>query len=256
MTKTQLNKRTYLTLLLASILTTAASIPYAFTLAKNIIKESPLTIPALTAVSLLQSTVIFAIAIYIGLKLSKKTGLELPIINNYPSPKSTSQLKSILKPSILAGVFTGVSIILLDLIFLQTGSKISLWSGELPPSWMGFLASFYGGIGEEILLRLFFMTLIVWLLSKFKKSKQKASENSYLIWSGIIVSSLLFGLGHLPITASVTPLTTLIITRALILNGIGGVVFGWLYWKKGLESAIIAHFSTDIVLHVIFPIWI
>jgi membrane protease YdiL (CAAX protease family) len=38
-----------------------------------------------------------------------------------------------------------------------------------------------------------------------------------------------------------------------LLNGIGGVVFGWLYWKKGLESAMIAHFSADIVLHVLLP---
>jgi len=37
------------------------------------------------------------------------------------------------------------------------------------------------------------------------------------------------------------------------LNGIGGIIFGWLYWKKGLESAMISHFSADIVLQVIFP---
>jgi hypothetical protein len=35
------------------------------------------------------------------------------------------------------------------------------------------------------------------------------------------------------------------------LNGVLGVAFGRLYWKKGLESAMIAHFSADIVLHVI-----
>jgi len=46
-------------------------------------------------------------------------------------------------------------------------------------------------------------------------------------------------------------LNPLFITRALLLNGLGGLAFGWLYWKQGLESAMIAHFSADIVLHVI-----
>jgi len=63
-------------------------------------------------------------------------------------------------------------------------------------------------------------------------------------------------LGHLPATALITTLTPLVIFRALLLNGIGGVVFGWLYWKKGLESSMIAHFSADITLHVLFPLFI
>lgn len=32
-------------------------------------------------------------------------------------------------------------------------------------------------------------------------------------------------------------------------------VFGWLYWKKGLESAMIAHFSADIIIHVCLPLF-
>jgi membrane protease YdiL (CAAX protease family) len=43
------------------------------------------------------------------------------------------------------------------------------------------------------------------------------------------------------------------VLRAIVLNGIGGLVFGWLYWKKGLEYAIAAHFIADIVLLAILP---
>jgi hypothetical protein len=32
----------------------------------------------------------------------------------------------------------------------------------------------------------------------------------------------------------------------------GGIAFGWLFWKWGLESAVVAHFTADVVLHVIF----
>ena len=45
-----------------------------------------------------------------------------------------------------------------------------------------------------------------------------------------------------------------VIARTLLLNGIGGVAFGWLYWKRGIEAAMLAHFSTDLVLHVIAPL--
>jgi hypothetical protein len=49
-------------------------------------------------------------------------------------------------------------------------------------------------------------------------------------------------------------LNPLFITRALVLNGLGGLAFGWLYWKQRLESVMMAHFSADIVLHVITPL--
>ena len=49
-------------------------------------------------------------------------------------------------------------------------------------------------------------------------------------------------------------LDTVVVLRTLLLNGIAGVVFGWLYWKRGLEMAMLSHFSADIVLHVIAPL--
>ncbi len=33
-----------------------------------------------------------------------------------------------------------------------------------------------------------------------------------------------------------------------------GIIAGWLYWTRGLESAMISHFAADIVLHVIPPL--
>ena len=161
-------------------------------------------------------------------------------------------VKSIIKTSVLLGSLTGIAIILLDFIFFQFGLE-SLFKEISVPIWQGFLASFYGGISEEIVMRLFFMTFMIWLLGKIIKPKGKIIENNLIVWTSIIVAALLFGIGHLPITSELMTITPLIIFRALLLNGIGGVVFGWLYWKKGLESAMIAHFSADIILYVCLP---
>ena len=67
------------------------------------------------------------------------------------------------------------------------------------------------------------------------------------------MAALLFGLSHLPTAFGVVPLTPVVWTYAIVLNGICGMVFGWLYWRKGLEAAMVAHFLVDIVLHVIGP---
>ena len=45
-------------------------------------------------------------------------------------------------------------------------------------------------------------------------------------------------------------LGALMIARAIILNGLAGLAFGYLYWTRGLESAMLAHFSEDMILIV------
>jgi membrane protease YdiL (CAAX protease family) len=73
-----------------------------------------------------------------------------------------------------------------------------------------------------------------------------------VLWIAIVVIAVVFGLSHLPGTAAIgLPLDALVVTRAIILNSIAGVACGWLYWRRGLESAMLSHFSADIVLHVL-----
>ena len=77
--------------------------------------------------------------------------------------------------------------------------------------------------------------------------------NRGIIKLAILVAAILFGLGHLPVTAALTTITPIIVARAILLNGVGGIIFGWLYWKKGLEAAMIAHFTADIFLLTVLP---
>jgi membrane protease YdiL (CAAX protease family) len=69
-----------------------------------------------------------------------------------------------------------------------------------------------------------------------------------------IVAALLFGLAHLPTTSLLAPLTPVIVTRAVVLNGLLGLAFGFLYWTRGLESAMLSHFCADLLLHVILAL--
>ena len=147
-----------------------------------------------------------------------------------------------------------MAIVLLDLWVF--GPRLAAAGGNTlddlhPPAWQGLLASFYGAIPEELLLRLGLMTLLVWVGARLTRT---SSPRPIVMWAAIVITALLFGAGHLPTTAALLPLTPLVIARALLLNGLGGLVFGWLYWKRGLLAAMLAHFSTDLVLHVVAPL--
>jgi len=247
------NRKLFLILLLACILANIASLPYASSLGLLRLEELPIPFPIAILVLIIQTAIFSTIAIFFGLFLGKKVGLGAPIMEDWLQKESTGKnLWPILKISIVLGVLVGVSLFVLDRSafghFIEPVSALQ----EKAPLWQRILVSFYGGIGEEVFLRLFIMTLIIWIMQRLLRRKDSKFE-ALAAWSSIIIVSVVFGLGHLPMTSTFTTITPLVVIRAIVLNGIAGIVFGWLYWKKGLEAAIISHFSTDIVLHVILP---
>lgn len=247
--KTPTNWKLFFVLLGASAITTLMVLPYAL----GLISGTGLVMtPVLLIAQVIQSFVLFSIAIYFGLRLANRVGFGLPIIEGLlRKERQGENLKAILWLSIGFGVLVSVLIILFSFLF-QSMSVDFLKAEIAVPAWKSFLASFYGGVGEEVLLRLFLMTFFVWITFKIKKTAT-GQPTATGIWLAIIVSSIIFGLGHLPITGALTAITPMVVIRAIVLNGVGGVIFGWLYWKKGLESSMISHFTADICLHVILP---
>lgn len=244
----------FIILLLACLFGTIAILPYTLTLQGGLIGNLPVPLYVLLTAQVIQSIIISALAILIGLFIAKKVGLGLPILEGWLEGREVkSYLKSILSISIGLGVLVGILITGLDYLFTLAGTTLNVASSQInPPAWQGFLVSFYGGINEEILLRLFLMSLLVWIFFKIKKTSD-GKPTRIGMWLAIFLAAIIFGAGHLPTVAAITALTPLLIVRTIILNAVGGIIFGWLYWRKGLESAMISHFSADIILHVIVP---
>jgi membrane protease YdiL (CAAX protease family) len=195
----------------------------------------------------------FALLAYFGLRISKKIELE-------PTPvlSGKTKLQEHLAISVVLGILAGLALVLLDLLLDSIFVFPDIASGAGAPSAiLGFLASFYGGIGEEVLLRLFLVPFLCLLIIGTMRLFRIAKTWNYtdnIMWVSIILASIIFGLGHLPATAAIMTITPPVIIRAVLLNGIGGVVFGWLFFRKGLEFAMISHFSLDIILHVLLPL--
>ena len=228
-----------------------AVLPFVLTLQADLLDELPIPLSLALLLSLVQTTILLTVAIFVGLFLGKKVGLGAPLIEDWLAGISIKErLKSFTALSVALGTLAAILILVFDYLF---SFFIEPFKAVEIALWQGFLGAFYGGIFEEILMRLFLVTLLVWIFSKIWHTAE-GKPKAFGIWFAILIASIVFGLGHLPATALLTTLTPLVVARAILLNGIGGIIFGWLYWKKGLVSAMIAHFCADIVLHVLFPL--
>ena len=252
--KSLINWKLYLVLLIATTISVILLMPFSMESMSQLLSEVEVPNFLIVIVSVIQNTVMFGIVIFLGLILGKQTGLGAPVIDGLISRrKKIYSNRNLLAIPIISGILIGIVLVVCDYIFYKMDVLITFFNISQPIWWKGLLASFYGGIAEEVLMRLFIMNLFIWLFSKMLKEDDK-KNNKPVIWISIIISAVIFGVGHLPATTLYTSLTPIIVLRALLLNGLGGIVFGWLFWKRGLLSAIIAHFSADIVLHVLLAV--
>ena len=259
--KKTFNWKIFFILLAASIVGVVAVVPYSLAVQGSQLSELTLPIPTwlLIFLQILQNAVMFAVFILIGLLAANRVGLGLPILEaNLQGKPVGKKIKAFLLPSILLGIIGSALVILLDvmvfnpLLMVELGDKAAELNQDAlqPAAWKGLLASLYGGINEEILLRLGLMSILVWFGRFFSKTAE-SHPTLIVLWISNLLAAILFGLGHLPATAALFPLTPLVILRAITLNGLIGIAFGYLYFKHGLEAAMLSHFTADIVLHVI-----
>lgn len=113
----------------------------------------------------------------------------------------------------------------------------------------------YGGVVEEVMLRLFMMSLLAWLGWKvFFRKAEKAPVG--VIIAANVISALLFAAGHLPATAMLFEITPLLLLRCFLFNGGFGLFFGWLYRRFGIQYAMIGHAMAHIVSKLIWFIFV
>jgi membrane protease YdiL (CAAX protease family) len=104
----------------------------------------------------------------------------------------------------------------------------------------------YGGITEEVITRWGLVSLFAWLGALL--SRRGAGEvGGGIMWPAIVLAAAIFAALHLPAAAALGPLTLLPVLRILGLNMVVGIVAGWLYWRRSLEAAFLAHMTFHVV---------
>ncbi len=110
----------------------------------------------------------------------------------------------------------------------------------------------YSGVTEEIVFRLFLLSLVVWLL-RLNPLPSRRWPLAVVIWAAILIAALAFGAAHLSKwSAEISRLPSLAVS-ILLLNGIVGSILGYLYWRFGLEVAILCHFGGDFAVYILGP---
>ncbi len=183
----------------------------------------------------------------IGIWLGKKTGLW---------KDETSIGKTPLAATVAVAILGGLALILPDLLFFGPRIPAIMESYTFKPTFVYILgALLYGGVIEEVMLRLFMMSLVAFLLHKlFGKGNAHPSTNILIVAN--IVASLLFAAGHLPATFLLLGDSPLIVFRCFLLNGGFGLCFGWLYRKYGLRYSMMAHAGCHVVSKLIWILFL
>ncbi len=227
--------------MLGAVTVTVAILP-------QVAAKTPLPAPLwlLALASAFQSGLLVALAVWGGVSLAPAVGLRAPA---FEAAATRTPIMPALKPQILPGFIAGVPGGLLLFASLRSSPvPIALQEQFTPPLYARML---YGGITEEVLLRWGLMTAFTWLLWRTIQSRRGAVKPG-LTWLAIAASALLFGIGHLPVAAHlIGSLDGPVVLFVVGVNAAFGVLFGWLFWRRGLESAMIAHAATHLVSHLL-----
>jgi membrane protease YdiL (CAAX protease family) len=219
------------------------------TVLPQLLGELPLPAPlwVILLASFAQSGLLIALAVWSGVALASKVGLYAPAFEAAVTAQSiASALRPQLLPGLVAGVLGGAA------LFAIGGYASPAALAEVQQRFaVPILARvLYGGITEELLLRWGLMTVLVWLAWRLLQ-RRSGAPRAVCIWLAIVVSALLFGAGHLPAAAAlVGELTGDVVLFVVGVNTAFGVLFGYLFWRYGLEAAMIAHATAHVVSYV------
>src|SRR6266851_3988312 len=170
--------RVFGVLLLAALFGTVTLLPYLGTLLGPTLAGRALPLELTLVLSLIQPLVLSAIAIGVGLRLGDSVGLGAPLLRDWlrGDPNAAQRLRALLLPSVVAGVVVATVLLVLEFgVFVPNLSAAARGvEAPSPPAWQGLLASFYGGIDEEILLRLGVMTLFAWIGARRARTTDRA----------------------------------------------------------------------------------
>ncbi len=214
--------------------------------------------PVVALLALLNPLILMALGVAIGVLLAHRVGLRSLVAEKVRQGTAIwPELRPYLRMAFIAGLIFAVVVLGLDALinpFAGTALENVSAAGETP-TFGALLAQLllgllYGGIVEELLLRWGVMALFVWIGWRVAQRGQ-GLPSPVLVWTANILASLLFGIGHLPALAGMVALTPLIVIRTVLLNALGGVLFGWLFWKRNLETAMVAHAATHVGFFII-----
>jgi len=208
-------------------------------------QELPASKPVLAVANAILVLVLYGGLGLLGIYLSGKIGLP-PLWDN-----KITAVRRFLHPALI-GTGIGIFFIAADLLFQQLRGLQPLPHPPFPTS---LVASATAGIGEEILFRLFFISLWVWILSHLLLKKRWFKQ---IFWIVSVFSALVFAGAHLPSLMilsgfkAVGDIPPFLLVEVLLLNGVLSLFAAAGLKKYGFLAAAGIHFWADVIWHVLW----
>ena len=241
-------------LLAAAVCGVLALMPYVLVLFERVARDASgvqVSGAGFVTMQVLHLTLIFGMAVSFGLLLARRVGLRLPLLSRLEG-ESVEQPRGALRAAVIAGVAVGAYTVLALYGFVLP--RIPQWPSEATmPLWTRFLICIYGAVNEELLMRLFLLSLLLWIMQKIVRSEGRPHGASF--WIANTLGAVIYGAAYLPAAAAVVQVTTFVALSIVGVKAVAGLVFGQLFRKYGLETAMLAHFVSDILIHVIGPVF-
>ena len=172
---------------------------------------------------------VIGMALFLGARI----GLGAPLLEGCLTKVNRCRwVRSIFAVSILVAVAATPFIILLN----QDVDPQSY-----PAPWKLVLASVDAGVQEELFSRLFLVTFLAWL-GGLIWHEQDGRPTPVILWAAILLSALTFGWGHIDDKLAIPGVHWVDLSLLMAVSTIYGMIFGVLYWRLGIECAVLAHF--------------
>jgi membrane protease YdiL (CAAX protease family) len=192
----------------------------------------------------------------LGLFLIPRLGIKLPLFENWAGGAGHSiDTRKVLRDSLIFALVLAVVGVMVQTLIKRDLNALGLGVGASPHTtwWSMLLLAFSAGVVEEIVFRLGLLTIVAAVVNVIWKPRSSYLKSG-AFWLANIITALFFSAAHfLNYSSLQVPLTFGLIWKTIAGNSLAAAAFGWLYWKRGLVSAMLAHFILDVCIYVIAP---
>jgi hypothetical protein len=250
--------------------------------------------PLLVGTEAIEITVELAIAVSCGLLAAHRIGLGAPIVEKWLRGEPIKpQLRPLLVPSLVVGILLAVISMLPNLSvfrpvfhpnrelahqqaerFIESNDqaklaeKVGRFVDERPLTFPSLTASWLNAaIRAELISRLFLLSVIALIFAKITGGPSGTASNRVL-FSAVLGVAAIGAISDVAWRSETTKMIYssigmvkivhdsfwLVIARALLRTVPGAVGFGWLYVRRGIESAILSAFVASVVAHLLFAL--
>lgn len=210
-------------------------------------RELPVPLATLQIASALQGAVLATVCAFAGALLAPRVGLRAPHLEALATRGSLSlPTRAQLLLGGAGGVLGGVILVGFDALAPEALAQLRD-NGEIP------LAArlLYGGITEEVLVRWGGMSVLAWIGWRLLQGG-RGEASGLVMGAAVGLSALVFGLAHVPSAVAMAGAASLpLIVYVTFANAAFGGIAGMLFWRCGLEAAMLAHILAHLFAYVV-----